>query len=118
MTPLQTITSRVERQLDDDWVPFLIDRIVTKHCSKGTRDECDCTYCQRKNQLSVECGDFNKLWQEYKRRFDPDYRPVGVSYGERYDRYYLSNSVDHMREIVKKEAKIELNELRQHVLYQ
>ena len=118
MTPLETLQTRVLQRLNDDWVQFLLDKAVDYHCRKGTRGECDCSYCQRKNDCSVKCGDSVGLWLEYKRRFDPYYHPVGISYGERYDRYYQMNSVDHMRELIKNEAKHELQELKQDILYQ
>ena len=66
----------------------------------------------------MKCGNFIELWREYKERFDPYYRPIGITYGDKYDRYYQSNSVEHMRNLVKSEAKVELERLRQDVLYQ
>lgn len=117
MTPLETLQTRVLRRLDDEFVQFLLDKAVDFHCRKGTRGDCDCSYCQKKNDCSVRCGDFAGLWQEYKRRFDPCYRPVGITYGEKYDRYYQTSSVEHMRGLIKNEFKYELQELKQDVLY-
>ena len=117
-TALETIQSRVQKRLDDEWVQHLIDRVVSYHCRKGTRGECDCSYCERKNKLSVQAGDFLSLWREYYRRFHNNVE-ADIHYWTRDDQhYYKTYAVDSMREIVKEEAKVELERLRQDVLYQ
>jgi hypothetical protein len=118
MTPLQTITLKVEQRLNDDWVQFLLDKIVSKHCSKSTRDGCDCTYCQRKNQLSITCGNFNELWREYSRRFHSNAEADVHYWTQNEKHYYKTFAVDAMRDLIKTEAKVELEELRHDVLYQ
>lgn len=108
-TTLETLRLRALKQLEDKFVPYLLDRAVYDH-TRHHWQWCDCSYCLAKARGTQ---DIDKIMNTYDRHSYHDrYDFLHQGYGRRNLAYEAVKSKEKRRD----ELHQELNALKQQVI--